>query len=228
MEIDFTSKIKALDVDKTFYEETREELSQYANHDFKLLKIDFNKVPIINPPKNSSISTKEELSYIKSFQEQWKPSKAVLKKCDDKPNGVITDFHDRVYGQDLSKAYEIEGVMEDVNIFVMKIKMLYKRARPYQISEHHGIDIYYNKKMQKKGTANTPSYPSGHTISAFLAARICSYFKPECEKEFIRLARLVGKSRVKEGVHFPSDNEYSVLLVDQVLMPAYLNYITNE
>ena len=228
MEIDFTSEIHAFDVNKITYEETREELSKQADNSFQVLKIDFDKVPIVKPSENSSISTKEELDFIKSFQEQWSPSEDLLKKCDDYPSKIVMDFHDKVYGGDGEKEYNIIPVMEDVNVFIMRMKMFYKRARPYQLSEYHGVDIHFDKKIQHKGTANTPSYPSGHTASAFLTANICSYFKPEAGKEFLRIAEAVGKSRIKEGVHFPSDNEYSRLLVDQVLMPAYLNHALNE
>tara|TARA_R100000808_G_C2153403_1_gene163566 strand:- start:5200 stop:5886 length:687 start_codon:yes stop_codon:yes gene_type:complete len=228
MEIDFTSKIRAFDVDKITYEETREELSKQANNSFQVLKINFDEVPIIEPPKNSSTSTKEELYFIKSFQEEWTPSESLLKKCDDYPDGIVTDFCDKIYGGDSKKEYKISQVMEDVNVFIMRMKMFYKRARPYQLSEYHEIDINFDKKMQNKGTANTPSYPSGHTASAFLAANICGYFHPAAEKEFLRIAETVGKSRIKEGVHFQSDNEYSKILVNQVLMPAYLSYSLNE
>ena len=107
----------------------------------------------------------------------------------------------------------------------MNVKFIYKRARPYQVSEYHKVEIKHNKPMQNEGTANTPSYPSGHTMAAFLAAKICGFYYPECEKEFLRLAETVGRSRIKEGVHFKSDNEYSKLLVDEVVMPAYLEHI---
>ena len=225
MEIDFTSKIKASDVDKITYEATREELAEQASHSFKVLNIDFDKIPIIFPAKNSSIATKDELISIKYVQDNWKPSETLLKKCDDEPDKIITDFYEKVYGENAYELFDIEAVMKDLNVFIMRAKMFYKRARPYQVSDYHNVKINFNKKMQHKGTANTPSYPSGHTAAGFLAARICSHFKPECEEEFSRLAKLVGKSRIKEGVHFKSDNDYSELLVDSILMPAYLKHL---
>ena len=79
--------------------------------------------------------------------------------------------------------------------------------------------------MQKTGTAATPSYPSGHTAAAYFAAEIASHHKPQLEKEFLNLANIVALSRIKEGVHFPSDNEYAIKLVKEVLMPAYLRTV---
>tara|TARA_Y100000593_G_C4268164_1_gene315904 strand:+ start:695 stop:1381 length:687 start_codon:yes stop_codon:yes gene_type:complete len=228
MEIDFTKKIKSFNVDNITYEETREEHLKDASKKFEALSLDLENTRIIKPPKNSSTTTKEELEYIKSFQEQWRPSESLLQKCDDDPDGLIIDFNDKVYNEDGKERYNITPVMNDVNIYVMNVKLIYKRARPYQVSEYHGVKIKHNEKMQNEGTANTPSYPSGHTMSAFFAARICGFYHPECEKEFLRLAETVGKSRIKEGVHFKSDNEYAKQLVDEVLMPAYLEYIFNE
>jgi hypothetical protein len=151
-----------------------------------------------------------------------------LKKCDDDPDGLIINFHDKVYGENGREEYNTEPLMQDLNIYVMHVKFMYMRARPYQVSEYHGVKIEYNEKIQNKGTANTPSYPSGHTMAAFFAARICGLHYPDCEKEFLRLAETVGKSRIKEGVHFKSDNEYARRLVDKVVMPAYLKYIFDE
>lgn len=225
MEVNFSDQIKSFNVDNITYEETREELSKDAYKKFEALNLDLKNIPIVDPPKNSSTTTKEELEHVKSFQEQWKPSESLLKKCDDDPDGLIIDFHDKVYNENGREEYNIEALMSDLNIYVMNVKFIYMRARPYQVSEYHGVKIKHNEKMQNKGTANTPSYPSGHTMAAFFAARICGFHHPNCEKEFLRLAETVGKSRIKEGVHFKSDNEYAKQLVDEVLMPVYLEYI---
>jgi len=222
MELDFTNNILALEVDKVYYEDTRKELSDQANESYCILDIDFDKVPIIYPPKNSSEQTRRELEIISSLQRDWRPSEELLRKCDDDPDGVVFGLNDKVNEEFKSKKIDVKSIMSDLNTFIIKMKLNFGRARPYQVSDYHNIYIDYNKKMQKKGTANTPSYPSGHTAAAYLAAAICSYHKPELEKEFLNLANIVAMSRIKEGVHFPSDNEYAIKLVEKSLMPAYL------
>ena len=99
-----------------------------------------------------------------------------------------------------------------------------KKSKP-EISDEAELNEAHNKKMQKTGTAATPSYPSGHTAAAYFAAEIASYYKPELGKEFLNLANIVALSRIKEGVHFPSDNEYAIKLAKEVLMPAYLRTV---
>jgi len=222
MNIDFTDNILALEVDKIYYQNTDKKLADQAQEKFKILDIHLDKVPMVFPPKNSSDQTKMELEMIARLQKDWNPSEELLKKCDDNPDGVVFGLNDKVNKDFSSKDINADDIMYDLNTFIMKMKTRFGRARPYQVCDYHNVYIDYNKKMQKKGTANTPSYPSGHTAAAYFAAGICSYHKPELEKEFLNLANIVAMSRIKEGVHFPSDNEYAIKLVEESLMPAYL------
>ena len=99
--------------------------------------------------------------------------------------------------------------------------MHYGRPRPYQIAEYYGIDLDYNKDIQH-GAAHAPSYPSGHTLSAYFAARVLSFIDPTYEDQLKEKAVMVADSRIVEGVHFRSDNMFSFYLVDRVLMPAFI------
>ena len=225
MNVDFSQEILALEVDKIYFKNTKKEYSKQAEDDYKVLSIDFTKVPMISPFKNSSIETKKELEKVSALQNQWNPSKELLMRCDDDPDGVVFNFYDKVNPPIKSKDINIKDLMSDLNIFIIKMKMHFNRARPFQVSDYHNIEIYYNKKMQKTGTAATPSYPSGHTAAAYFAAEIASHYKPQLKKEFLNLANIVALSRIEEGVHFPSDNEYAIKLVKEVLMPAYLRTV---
>lgn len=51
----------------------------------------------------------------------------------------------------------------------------------------------------------SPSFPSGHTVSAFIIAFVFSYYFPKQRVLFITLASLTGFSRIYCGVHYPSD-----------------------
>lgn len=54
-------------------------------------------------------------------------------------------------------------------------------------------------------TAQSPSYPSGHTTQAFYIARALSLRYPKLRDDFFNLAEMIAQSRMDRAVHFPSD-----------------------
>jgi undecaprenyl-diphosphatase len=55
------------------------------------------------------------------------------------------------------------------------------------------------------GTPGSPSFPSGHTATAFAAAAVVGAFYPRLRWPLYALAALVGLSRIYLGVHFALD-----------------------
>ena len=55
------------------------------------------------------------------------------------------------------------------------------------------------------GTPGSPSFPSGHTATAFAAAAVVGAFYPRLRWPLYGLAALVGISRIYLGVHFALD-----------------------
>jgi undecaprenyl-diphosphatase len=55
------------------------------------------------------------------------------------------------------------------------------------------------------GTPGSPSFPSGHTATAFAAAAVVGAFYPRLRWPLYGLAALVGVSRIYLGVHFALD-----------------------
>ena len=222
-EVDFTNEIKAQKLDGLKYEGTPEKFLKTSRSDFKYMDIDIE--PLLNtpPPANSSERTKQELLKVKSFMEKDHPEefKSQLKKMDEDPAKFIIDSYKELSGKNVSKEALkfIKG--GDVEVLVMKLKMHYARPRPYQIAEHYGIKLNYNKKIQH-GDADAPSYPSGHTLAAYFAARVIGYIDPMYANELKEKAKMVADSRIAEGVHFESDNNFSFALVDKVMMKAFV------
>jgi hypothetical protein len=52
---------------------------------------------------------------------------------------------------------------------------------------------------------NNPSFPSGHTSSAYAGAEVLAYLMPDRKDEFLSLAAQVAYSRLYGGVHYPTD-----------------------
>jgi undecaprenyl-diphosphatase len=70
--------------------------------------------------------------------------------------------------------------------------------RPRPAHAHPGIDTAV-------GTPGSPSFPSGHTATAFAAAAVVGAFYPRLRWPLYALAALVGVSRIYLGVHFALD-----------------------
>lgn len=75
-------------------------------------------------------------------------------------------------------------------------KARYDRQRPYEVDP----SIKPPVKLP-----HDDSYPSGHSSSAFAAARVISVLEPKLAKEAYDIATQVAASRVYAGVHFPTD-----------------------
>jgi hypothetical protein len=92
-------------------------------------------------------------------------------------------------------------------LFLVKsFKNIINRARPYQIDR--SIDDL------KSMTSHTPAYPAGHAFQAYYLAKVLSLKYPEKKEQWDYLAKQCDLVRVKAGLHYPSDGEFSKKLVD--------------
>ena len=77
-------------------------------------------------------------------------------------------------------------------------------------------------------THDTPAYPSGHTVYSKLVANILHDMFPKISiMELDSIVKITGFARVLQGVHYPSDNEASIIFTDYVfdiLSPKLRNY----
>jgi hypothetical protein len=184
----------------------------YANMTFPELKgIDIFK--IVDPPKkNSSLETKKELEYISKLS-----------------NNRTTDEIKFVYDVDDDPMIVFEPVINKLNIdfpyrkfntiyeniispLIDHLKNFYNRARPFQVAEYYNINI--NILFTK--THHTPSYPSGHTMYGALISEILSDIYPSKKGVFLDLAKKVGNARVLQGVHYQSDNDASIAIIQKI------------
>jgi hypothetical protein len=223
MEIDFSNQIIAKNLDELKYTDTPEVYLKTSRSNFKYLDIDLKPLLDMPPPANSSERTRRELLDMKSFMEKEHSEefKSNLRRMDEGPAKFVIDSYESLSNRRVPKGVLKFIASGDVEVLVMKLKMHYLRPRPYQLAAYHGVNLNYNKKVQN-GAAATPSYPSGHTMAAYFAARAIGYVEPDYESELMEKSKMVADSRVFEGVHFVSDNMFSFYLVDRVLMPAFI------
>ena len=64
---------------------------------------------------------------------------------------------------------------------------------------------------------DTPSYPSGHSTQAKVAAEVLAGSYPEHKQQFEDIGHSVGLNRIIAGWHFPVDHSSGRDLADQIL-----------
>jgi DNA topoisomerase IB len=152
-------------------------------------------------PENSSGETKRELAHLLRLQHTVRPylSQQVL-GTDENPTATLEAYCAK-HGLDASGVLPIVQAARPV---LLQVKRFYNRPRPYQLAEYLEPGFH----PMSSTTAHTPSYPSGHSAQAVLAALHLSGLYPEHRGAFMALAREVGLHRMVGGYHFPSDVAY--------------------
>ena len=65
-------------------------------------------------------------------------------------------------------------------------------------------------------TIHTPSYPSGHSAYAAICAYLLAAMYPEHSSHFFGHVGEVSMARMKQGVHYPSDTEASMVITGAI------------
>ena len=92
------------------------------------------------------------------------------------------------------------------NYIILFFKYLINRARPEQVDS--------SIKPIDTSTAKTPAFPAGHAYQAYYLEKHLSKKYPEKSDLFKKIARECDLTRVKAGLHYPSDGEFSKHLVN--------------
>ncbi len=113
---------------------------------------------------------------------------------------------------------ELKDLSASLVPLILSLKDHYDTLRPDELASMKGIPF----RSDFLETAQSPSYPSGHTTQAFYLAHTLSEEFPHLSSEFFNIANRVAESRVDRGVHFFSDNEGGKSLA-KVLFERKLN-----
>ncbi len=89
---------------------------------------------------------------------------------------------------------------------IIFFKYLFNRARPEQIDN--------TIKPLNTYTSQTPAFPAGHAFQAYYLSNYLSKKYPQKKEIFEKIAKECDLSRVKAGLHYPSDGQFSKKLVN--------------
>jgi acid phosphatase (class A) len=159
------------------------------------------------PPANSSNRTRKEIEYLENLTKSLTPQqRALVALVDKEPLDLFKNtisknnlkFNEADFRKLYSAAYPV----------IMNLKYQYNRPRPSQLAPLYGMKV----NVIETKTHQTPAYPSGHTAYTAFGAYLLSDMYPEFSNEFFRQVGVAGYARCLQGVHYPSDNEASMVI----------------
>lgn len=200
---------------------------RYSNDKYDFEKIDFLtekewKSFLPEPPSNKSISTQKDLLEIHSLTSQrTKKQTDLIMKIDHRVESIFLPELEK-----FNLEYPKDIVKQFWNVYypiVTNIKYHFNRARTWQLAPKYGmvIDIIVSE------SAETPSYPSGHSTYAYILENILSEMYPIHKSMFSSLAETVGWARKTQGVHFQSDIDAAKKLTN-IIYPKIRDYLIQE
>jgi membrane-associated phospholipid phosphatase len=103
-------------------------------------------------------------------------------------------------------AEEIKQRLDLYEPIIDYLKVVYNRPRPFQTAAAYGIPHYPRLKTD----ASDSSYPGGHTLLSLFFRHIYMQSHPELARPLMQFVLDVSKTREEGGVHYPSDNLFSM------------------
>ena len=175
--------------------------------------ISFDYKTILDAPlSNTDPKTLKELKFV--AKSTFNRSDAEIEKIHNIDRDLDSPFIYLLsrYGLEYPQEY-IDRFYNIVEPVLMNIKHYWNRPRPVQLAKLFNISI----DPIATNTVHTPSYPSGHTMYSKLVANILKHHYPQIENKILdNIVYDTARARVMMGVHFPSDNQASMLLANYV------------
>jgi hypothetical protein len=148
--------------------------------------------------------TKEDIEFIKQWQNTASPNTLWL----DTTEELIHKYG--LMGPESARLHAIvSGAAYTSLTATYQAKYEYLRPRPTDLD----ASIQLPEDMM---VPPHPSYPSGHTATAWTTAYILSYFFPNEKAQLEETAEKVALSRELMGIHFRSDNDAAKEIADAV------------
>jgi len=165
-----------------------------------------NSKDILIPPPPSEEALVRELPLIESqYKNRYNPKH--LQPVLDSDMSKVLDAV--ITSSGLESEYDkIYQYTQEIRPSIKKHKKHFDLDRPNVLAKSKGLHLSFDHL----DSAQTPSYPSGHTAQAYYAAYKMAEEHPELSAGLLEAANMISQSRVDRGVHYPSDISAGILL----------------
>lgn len=170
-------------------------------------------------PTNYSDITQNDIQTVMSMMKSVTPEDIVFaRQAEESFEQVFLDFF---AAKGIKETMgELKGVDSQTESLLYYLKDEINRPRPSQLGKAYRIPLYPIIHTD----ANSASYPSGHAMASFNLAEYYSRKYPVYRGELEHLAERIAESRVKMGIHFPTDSEISRYIVKLIWKYDLIRY----
>jgi acid phosphatase (class A) len=166
-------------------------------------------------PLNDSELVKDELNdivdYVNSISDEENKAFLTRYKAYDRSLTQVITTTFKQKGIDVESL--CEDIIDDIRNLISKLKYYYQRPRPNQLAQYYKLKLFPFNSF----TSSTPSYPSGHTLQAYVILNVIADKYPN-EYQFCReMIDDVAYSRLYLGLHFPTDNDFAKEVAKEIL-----------
>jgi acid phosphatase (class A) len=165
------------------------------------------------PSENESEETINELKHLVQLQKTLTDEdKKLCYVLEDKHYKFFALFCEKI-GIDGETEESIKSLSQPFDGLMVYVKLKFNRPRPHQLAIYPNIPLF-----PLIGTdANSPAYPSGHSLDFFIIIHKLKEKYPQYSTQFDSLYDKIKDIREKSGVHYLSDRYAAELLFNLLL-----------
>jgi hypothetical protein len=93
------------------------------------------------------------------------------------------------------------------------LKFFHQRPRPKQLAEYYKLKLF----PFLSGSADTPSFPSGHSYQAKIITEVIGNRYPKTYATMEKVFKDISYSRLYMGLHYQSDIDVGIFCGEKVL-----------
>jgi acid phosphatase (class A) len=173
-------------------------------------------ITIHYPPRQGSKEEYDDLMRVIYQYENKLVPEELQRRCDEDSVGLFVDY---LRNRDIDiPRKKIDQIKNSVKSIIIYLKENFNRPRPSHVAKFYDIDW----TPDYLDSAQTASYPSGHTIQAYVCAGWLADQYPEHSKGLFMIAELISQSRIDRGVHFHTDIDYGRVVAKDLLNALFL------